>query len=97
MEIGDAHVADPLDTVLHEIDSVVCGHHVLPVIGENSSCRRSLPIHNDSDKGFSDSGPHSKKLFIDHMAWPDRDKDASTIFNVAFQVTHTLALALIAM
>ena len=28
MEAGDACVADTLDTVHHEMDSVVCGHHV---------------------------------------------------------------------
>ena len=28
MAAGDARVADPLDTVHHEMDSVVCGHRV---------------------------------------------------------------------
>ena len=28
MAAGDAHVADPLDTVHHEMANVVCGHRV---------------------------------------------------------------------
>ena len=39
MEAGEAHVADPLDTAHHKIDSVVHGHHAYKsvwslVIGE---------------------------------------------------------------
>ena len=39
MEAGDTCVADPVDTVHHEMDSIICSHHVckiclLPVIGE---------------------------------------------------------------
>ena len=39
MAAGDTHVADPLDTVYHEMDSMVHGHHVYksvwsPVVGE---------------------------------------------------------------
>ena len=39
MTAGDTHIADLLDTVHHEMDSMVCGHHVYnsvwsPVIGK---------------------------------------------------------------
>ena len=28
MAAGDTHVADPLDTVCHEMDKFACSHHV---------------------------------------------------------------------
>ena len=76
MDTSDTHVADLLDTVHHEMDSVVRGHHVyksvwLPVTGEQLILEKEpANPHNDfavAVKGFSDSGPHSKKLFTDHM------------------------------
>ena len=33
MVAGDANVADPLDTVHHEMDSVVYSHHVINLCG----------------------------------------------------------------
>ena len=49
MTAGKAHIADPLDTVHHEMDSMVHGHHVyklvwLPVIGdpEEGACQSTL-------------------------------------------------------
>ena len=54
MAAGDTHVADPLDTVYHEIDSMVHSHHVyksvwLPIIGEQVILGRSLTVnpHNE--------------------------------------------------
>ena len=66
---------DPLDTVDHEIDSIARGHHVyksvwLPVIVEQLILEKepaSQSIwwsYSDSDKGFSDSGPHFVWKFI---------------------------------
>ena len=53
MATGDTHVADPLDTMYHEMDSIVHSHHVykpvwLPKIGEQLILERSLPanVHN---------------------------------------------------
>ena len=51
MEAGDVHVADPLDTVYHEMDGMVCSHHVnesvqSPVIGEQLIMEKeSRPIY----------------------------------------------------
>ena len=71
----NAYVADLLDTVHHEMDSMVCSHHVyksvwFSVIGEqlvpekepaNQSTRW---ICSGCDKGFSDSVPHYVEKFI---------------------------------
>ena len=53
MAAGDAHVAHPLDTVHHEMDSMVHSHHAyksvwLPIRGEQLILERSLPanLHN---------------------------------------------------
>ena len=35
MATGDAHVADPLDTVHHEMGSVVHSHYVYKVVTSN--------------------------------------------------------------
>ena len=51
MEAGDIHVANPLDTVHHEMDGMACNHHIyesvqLPVIGEQLIIEKeSQPIH----------------------------------------------------
>ena len=79
MEAGHACIADPLDTVHHEMGSVVCSHHVYktvwsPVIGEQLVLEKD-PVSQSTqrfcsgnDKGFSDSGLHSvRKLFTDCM------------------------------
>ena len=72
MAAGDACV--PLDTVYHEIYSVVCSHHVyksvwLPVIKQlfpekEPAGQFTWSVYSGSDKGFSNSGPHSVKKFI---------------------------------
>ena len=78
MGTGDTCVADPLDTVHREIDSVVHGHHVYksvwsPVTREQLILEKEpANPHNElaaAVKGFSDSGPHSKNLFTDHMVF----------------------------
>ena len=78
MDTGHTHVADLLDTVHREMDSVVHGHHVyksvwLPVIGEQLILEKEpANPHNElavAVKGFSDSGPHFKYLFTDHMVF----------------------------
>ena len=53
MAAGNTHVADPLDTMHHEMDSMVHSHHAyksvwLPIIGEQLTLERSLSayLHN---------------------------------------------------
>ena len=72
MAAGDACV--PLDTVYHEIYSVVHSHHVyksvwLPVIEQlflekQPAGQFTWSIYSGSDKGFSDSELHSVRKFI---------------------------------
>ena len=54
MAAGDTHIADPLDTMHHEIDSMVHSHHVYKsvwstIIGEQVILGRSLTAnpHNE--------------------------------------------------
>ena len=54
MTTGDTHIADPLDTMHHEIDSMVHSHHVYKsvwstIIGEQVILRRRLTAnpHNE--------------------------------------------------
>ena len=53
MAAGNTHVADLLDTMQHEMDSMVHSHHAYesvwsPIIGEQLIMERSLPanLHN---------------------------------------------------
>ena len=53
MAAGNTHVADPLDTVHHEMDSMVHSHHAYksvwsPIIGKQLIPERSLQanLHN---------------------------------------------------
>ena len=76
---GDTHVADPLDTMHHEMDSIIHSHHAyksvwLPIIGEQLIQERSplANLHNEIAvvviKGFSGSEPYSVvKLFMGHI------------------------------
>ena len=70
MATGHVRVADPLDTVHHEMDRVVCSNHVSksvwsPKIGEQLVLEKEPAgqstwwICSGSDKEFSDSKPHS--------------------------------------
>ena len=54
MAAGDTHVADPLDTMHHEMNSIVHSHHAyksvwLPIIGEQLILERSplAKLHNE--------------------------------------------------
>ena len=75
MAADNVHIADMLDTVHHEMDSMVRSHHVykfvwLPVTGEwlvlekEPAGQTTRWICSGSDKGFSDSGLHSVEIFI---------------------------------
>ena len=69
MAADDACVADPLDTVHHEIDSVIHNYHV-PVIGEQIILEKEPAgqstwwICSGSDKEFSDNRLHSIRKII---------------------------------
>ena len=73
MVTGNTHVAHLLDTVHHEMDSVVCSHHVYifmwsPII-EQLILKRSLPANPHDKFGvavklLSDTGPHSVRKII---------------------------------
>ena len=73
MAVGNDCVADPLDTVHHEMDSVVCGCYVYisvwsPVIEQLILEKDPANSHDElADRGFSDGGPHFEKLFTDHV------------------------------
>ena len=80
MVTEDTYVAHPLDTVHHEMDSVVCSHHVYksvwsPVI-EQLVLKRSLPA-NPHDKLRVAVKKYSQilgrilseKLFKDHVVF----------------------------
>ena len=75
---AEAHVADLLDTVHHEMDKMVCSHLLyksvwFPVIGEwlvlekEPAGRSTQWICSGSDQGFSDSGPHSAGNLFTHQ------------------------------
>ena len=74
MSAGNARVAYPLDIVHHEMENVVCSHHIYksvwsPVIEQlilekEPAGQSTWWIYSGSDKGFSDSGPHSVGKFI---------------------------------
>ena len=79
METGDTCVAELLDTVHHEMDSMIHGHHVyksvwLPVIGKQLVLKKK-PANPDNEftvaviKGSQTVGHISNELFIDHMVF----------------------------
>ena len=82
MAAGDASVADSLDTLHHEMDSVVHGHHVYksvrsPVIGEqfilekepvNPHDKFAVAVIKDSQI-VSHIQQYFKKLFTDHVVF----------------------------
>ena len=72
-EADDVRVADQLDTAHHKMDSVICSHRVYKsvwspiienlVLEKEPTCQSTRSICSGSDKGFSDSGPHSVRKF----------------------------------
>ena len=80
MVTGNTHIAHLLDTVHHEMDNVVCSHHVYksiwsPVI-EQLILKRSLPANTQDKFGvtvkkYSQILGHilSEKLFKDHVVF----------------------------
>ena len=79
MAAGDTHVADLVDSVRHEMDSAVCGHHVYKsvwlavierlVLQKNPAGQSTWWIAvSGTDKGFSDIWVHFVgSLFTDHV------------------------------
>ena len=77
MAAGNTHIADPVDTVHHEMDNTVHSHCVYksmwsPVTGEQLVLKKEPAGQSvcGSDKGFSDSDPLSiGNLFTDHVVF----------------------------